>query len=171
MVHNRRSAALAVFLVAGIASAVVASLAPAALAAPGGAGPARPAYYGHEVYKIYAVRGGPKNPVVTAKGAFRAKGSYYARSSTLAFPKGRIIIARHVTGTSMSGPSLSTCRFTIYQLGTFSVVRGTGKYRGLREDGTFRTTVHGKYNKTGPGRCGTRLVGYRSVTYQVGTVR
>ena len=170
MVRNRRSAALTLFLVAGMTTAVVVSLAPAALAAPGGAGPARPAYRGHEVYKIYAVRGGPKNPVVTARGAFRAKGSYYGRSSTLAFPKGRIVIAKHVTGTSTSGPNLATCRFSIFQRGTFSVVRGTGRFRGLREYGTFHTTVHGKYDRTGSDRCGTKLVGYRSVTYQDGTV-
>jgi len=168
MGRMRRPAALTAIL----AAVMVGGLAPAALAAPAApAGLARPAYYGHEVYKIYAVRGGPKNPVATARGAFRAKGSYYRRSSTLAFPKGRIVVSKHVTGTSTYGPSLSTCRFTIYQHGTFSVVRGTGKYRGLREDGTFHTTVHGKYNKTGPGRCGTKLVGYRSVTYQAGTVR
>jgi len=167
MRRTMRPAAQAAILVA----AIIGGLAPAALAAPAQAGAARPAFYGHEVYKIFAVRGGPEDPVVTATGAFRAKGSYYGRSRTLAFPKGRIIIARHVSHTSVVGPDLATCRFTIYQSGTFDVVKGTGTYRRLRESGTFHTTVHGRYNRTGSDRCGASLVGYRSVTYDTGTVR
>jgi hypothetical protein len=148
-------------------TAMVMGLAPAALAAPA----ARPAFFGHEVYKIVTVLHQPKHPVATARGAFHATGAFYRRHATLAFPKGRIKILRNVTRTTMSGPNLATCGFGIIQTGTFRVTKATGKYRGLRETGTFVSRLHGKYNRTGPGRCGKKLVAYRVVTYERGIVR
>jgi hypothetical protein len=154
-----RSAAVSVGLVVAMAG----GLAPAAHAAP--------AFYGRETYKIVNVKPSSKPPVVTAWGAFKATGTYVRKYAALVFPKGRIIVSRHVTSTTFSRPDLSTCRFTIWQKGTFRVTRATGKYRGLRESGHFHSTIHGRYNQTGTNECGSTLVAYHVVTYEVGFVR
>lgn len=132
---------------------------------------ARPSFSGREVYKIVTVMPSSKLPVVTAWGAFKATGTFVRKTSTLAFPRGRIIISRHVTQTTVTRPDLATCRFTIWQKGTFVVTRATGKYRGLRESGRLASTIRGRYNRTGPDRCGRKLVAYHVVTYEIGTVR
>lgn len=159
MRHMIRSAAVS----AGLAVAMAGGLAPAAHAAP--------AFYGREVYKIVTVQPGSARPVVTAWGAFRATGTFIRRYATLAFPKGRIIVSRHVTSTTFSRPDLATCRFTIWQKGTFRVTKATGKYRGLREAGHFSSTIHGRYNHTGTDQCGSKLLAYHVVTYEIGFVR
>jgi hypothetical protein len=131
-----------------------------------------PAFFGKETFKIVAITaGGPKRPAATAHGAINAAGTYRRLHATLAFPKGRIKISREVTGTTTIGPDLSTCRFTIRVHGDFSVVKATGRYRGLRETGTFSSVIRGRYNRTGPDRCGARLVRFREVTYEVGVAR
>jgi hypothetical protein len=172
---TRRSAALA----AVMAAAVIGAAAPAAQAALAGTGalarqarPATsPAFAGREVFKIYGVRPGPRRPVVTASGAFSAKGAFNRKRATIDFPKGRIIVFRHVLHTSYFGPDLATCRFKIVQSGTFHVARATGRYRGVSETGTFRSTVRARLHRTGPDRCGSHLVAYQAVTYETGTVR
>jgi len=132
---------------------------------------AGPGYYGHETFTIVTVRIGEVRPAATASGAFRAKGRFDRRHGTFDFPKGRIIVSRQVTETTRSGPDLATCRFSIKQSGTFEVVKGTGRYRSLRETGTFRTTLRGRFNHTGPDRCGPKLRYYHVVTYETGTAR
>ncbi len=165
-----RTAVTNFVLAGGLATALAVGLAcgPArqALAATG----VRSALSGREVYKIVDRVPGPKQPVVTARGAFRSIGTYYRRYATLAFPRGRIIIARQATGTSVSGPNLATCRFSIRQVGVFRVTKATGRFRGLRESGTYRSTIWGRYNRTGPQRCGRKIIDYRATTYDVGTI-
>ncbi|HUJ06425.1 MAG TPA: hypothetical protein VLX31_10005 [Streptosporangiaceae bacterium] len=155
-----------IILAAALAVGLACGPAPRALAAAW----VRPALSGREVYKIVDRRPGPKQPVVTASGAFRSSGTYYPRSATLAFPRGRIIIARRPTRTSVSGPNLATCWFSIRQVGVFRVTKATGRFRGLRESGTYRTTISARYNRTGPRRCGDTITNYRATTYDTGTI-
>lgn len=163
MRRRTHSAALA----AALAAAMMSVLSPAALAAPS----TSPAFYGREVFKIVTVRLGERRPAAVAWGAFHAKGVFLRRLGTFDFPKGRITVTRRVTSTVVHGPDLATCRFTIRQHGTFAVVRGTGRYRRLRESGTFNATVRGRYNQTGTNRCGFTLVSYHVVTYETGFAR
>lgn len=157
----------AVMLTAISLAALAGAAVPAAQAAPAG-----PAFFGKETFKIVAIADiGPKRPVATAHGAFDATGTYRRLHHSLAFPKGRIKISNTVTGTATSGPDLATCRFSIRTHGTFRVIRATGNYRSLRMTGTFRSVIHARYNRTGPGRCGTRLVQFRQVTYEAGIAR
>jgi len=149
-----------------LAGGMLAGIGPAAQAAPAG-----PGYHGRETFTIVTVRIGEARPAARASGAFAAKGRFDHRHGTFDFPKGRIIVRRQVTETTRSGPDLATCRFSIEQSGTFDVVKGTGRYRSLRESGTFRTTLHGRFNHTGPDRCGATLRYYHVVTYETGIAR
>lgn len=126
-----------------------------------------PAYAGRLVFKIVGRKPGPRHAAVTASGAFTASGYFVRKYAELVFPHGRITVRRHVAGTSNPPPNLNTCTFTIRQHGTFSVTRATGRYRGLHDTGTFRTTVRGRLRKIGPDRCG-KLVARRTVTYEIG---
>jgi hypothetical protein len=130
-----------------------------------------PSFSGREVFKIVGRLSGPRHPAASAWGAFTAKGYFIRKDATLVFPKGKIVVRRHVLHTSYFGPDLGTCRFKVVQTGSFRVVRATGRYRGLRDSGRFTTTVHGRLNKTGTNRCGARLIARRTVTYEIGTAR
>jgi hypothetical protein len=163
MPRRIRSAAIAALLAAIMAGGLLPAAASAAVRAPG--------FSGREVFKIVARLSGPRHPVASAWGAFTAKGSFIRKDATLVFPKGKIVVRRHVLHTSYFGPDLGTCRFKVVQTGSFRVARATGRYQGLRESGRFRTTVHGRLNKTGTNRCGSRLVARRTVTYETGTAR
>src|SRR5262249_16312242 len=113
-----------------------------------------PAYRGRLEFKIAGHKPGPRHATVTASGAFNASGYFFKKYAVLIFPHGRTTVHRTVEGTSNPPPDLNTCTFTIRQHGTFTVTRATGRYRGLQDSGTFRTTVHGRLRKIGPGRCG-----------------
>jgi hypothetical protein len=84
---------------------------------------------------------GPRHATVQAWGAFKATGHFIRQTATITFPKGRIMVRRHVQKITYSGPNLQTCRFTIVERGTFSVKKATGKYRGLHETGHFTSKV------------------------------
>jgi hypothetical protein len=171
-----RRATLSPALAAVLAAATMSGLgqaAQAAQAAPAArtAAAARPAFYGREVFKIVTVRLGERRSAASASGAFTATGTFVRGRGTFYFPKGRIHVRRRVTSTRHSGPDLVTCRFTIWQNGTFTVLWATGSYRGLRDSGSYHSTLHGKYNRTGPDRCGYKLVYYHVVTYEQGFAR
>ncbi|MGI9004802.1 MAG: hypothetical protein ACR2FU_01125 [Streptosporangiaceae bacterium] len=129
-----------------------------------------PAYAGRLEFRIIGRMPGPRHAAVTASGAFKAKGYFVRKDATLVFPHGRITVRRHIQSTSTPPPNLRTCTFTIRQSGTFGVIRATGRYRGLHDNGTFRTTLRGRLRKTGPDRCG-KLVARRTVTYETGRAR
>jgi hypothetical protein len=143
----------------------------AAPARPGAASEVGPAYAGRLVFKIVATVPGPRRATAQAWGAFKASGHFIRKTATITFPKGRIIVHRHVDKTTYDGPNLQTCRFTIVQRGTFSVKRATGRYRGLHDSGHFTSRLHGRLKKTGPGRCGSKIVAKRTVTFDVGRAR
>jgi len=144
-----------------------------AWAAPANRGAAAvgPAYSGREVFKIVARMHGPRHATVQAWGAFKASGHFIRKTATITFPKGRIVVRRHVEKTTYSGPNLQTCRFTIVQRGTFSVKRATGKYHGLHESGHFTSRLHGRLKKSGPSRCSSKIVARRTVTFEIGRAR
>jgi hypothetical protein len=143
----------------------------AAPANPDAAPVVGPAYSGREVFKLVARVPGPRHATVQAWGAFKATGHFIRKTATITFPKGRIVVRRHVEKTSYSGPNLQTCRFTIVQRGTFSVRRATGKYHGLHESGHFTSRLHGRLKKTGPSRCSSKIVTKRTVTFEIGRAR
>jgi hypothetical protein len=185
----RRTTLTAVLTAGVMAAGVMAGLAPAAQAAAnqaaatppaaraaatraaGHAPAVGPAFHGRVTFTIYSSQPDPTKPPATARGAIKAKGHFYRRSATLAFPKGRIIIHRRSTGVRYSGPYFPSCRLTITQRGTFSIVKGTGRYRGLRGSGTFRTIIHERLRSLGGTTCGTKYVYFHAVTYETGSVR
>lgn len=126
--------------------------------------------HGHEVIRIIDTRPGPRHAKAFAKGAFRATGFFVRAKASLIFPKGKLVVRRHVTSSSVTPPKLSTCRFSEEQAGTFSVSHATGAYQGHRFSGTFSTRVSGRLQKTGHNQCGSKIVTYRAVVTETGTI-
>jgi len=126
--------------------------------------------HGKEVIKIAAKVPGPYHARVSAHGAFKAKGYFLRKRASLIFPGGRLAVRRHLISTTNRPPNLATCWFKARQTGTFRVFYSTGKYRGLRWAGNFTTSIAGRLKKTGPDQCGTKIVVYSAVTYEIGTI-
>jgi hypothetical protein len=171
---------LAVALSAGLAAAVaagpvaMASAAPVRNAAPvRGAVASGPQFFGHEVFVIIALKEGSEHPKVVAKGTFHAVGhlDFGRRVGIIVFKHGQITITHHVISNSGSVPTPPSCRFTITQRGTFAITKGTKRYTGLRGSGDYQTTIHGRLGHTSNGLCTSKIVSYRSVTYDRGFVR
>jgi hypothetical protein len=129
-----------------------------------------PALAGREVIKIVGTAPGPRHAQVTAKGAFDANGYFYRKKASLIFPKGRLAVRRHLLSTKVSPPNLATCWFKARQNGTFRVFYATGKYKGLRYSGRFWTHISGRLASTGHDQCGSKIVYYRTVTYEIGKI-
>jgi len=127
-------------------------------------------FRGKETIKIFATKPGPWHAKVTAKGAFTAKGYFVHHRAWLVFPKGRLAVHRKVVSTSYSPPNLSTCWFKSRQSGTFRVFYATGRYKGLRYSGQYWTNISGRLKKSGQNQCTSKIVVYRAVTYEVGTI-
>ena len=125
---------------------------------------------GREVIKIVGTVPGPVHAVVTAKGAFNADGYFVRKKASLIFPKGRLAVRRHLLSTSYRPPNLATCWFKIRQHGTFRVFYATGKYRRLRYSGQFWTHIAGHLKHAGQDQCGSKIVYYRAVTYEIGKI-
>ncbi len=170
MLRRTRLAAMTAILGATMAGGLVPATASAAVRGPALA-VGSPDFAGREVFKIVARLSGPRHPTAYAWGAFTAKGRFIRKPATLVFPKGKIVVHRHVRRTVYHGPDLKTCRFKIVQTGTFAVTRATGRYRGLRDSGSFSTTLRGRLKQTGPDRCGSKIVARRTVTYEIGRAR
>ncbi len=129
-----------------------------------------PARHGKETFEIVDTMPGPKHARADAYGAFKAKGYFWRKRASLVFPHGRIAVHRHLLSTSVNPPNLSTCVFTESQTGTFDVFYATGWYKGLRYSGNFTTRITGHLKKTGNDQCGSVIVAYRAVTYEVGDI-
>lgn len=167
-----RRATPSVMRTACLTAAAMAAL--TALAGGFGASHAPPgavaALRGHEILRIIDTRPGPKHAKVFAKGAFKATGYFVRSKATLVFPKGKLVVRRHVTSTSVSPPNLGTCRFTERQAGSFSVSHATGAYQGHRFSGSFSSKISGRLKRTGHDQCGSKIVTYRAVTTETGTI-
>ncbi len=127
-------------------------------------------FRGKETIKIVGTMPGPRHAKVTARGAFHAKGYFVHHRAWLVFPKGRLAVHRSVTTTAFSPPNLATCWFKERQTGTFRVFYATGRYKGLRYSGQFWTNISGRLKKSGTDQCGSKIVRYRAVTYEVGAI-
>ena len=163
MSPRMRSAAITAVLAAAMVSGLTLTAANASVRSP--------AFSGREVFKIVGRMPGPRHAAASAWGAFTDSGVFIRKDATLAFRRGRIVVRRHVRHTAYYGPDLSTCRFKIVQTGSFVVTKATGRYRGLHDSGSFATTVSARLSRTGPGRCGSKIIAKRTVTREVGTAR
>ncbi len=164
MPRTTRLAALAV----GLAMMTGGLIQTAASASAAPAHQAGPAFSGREVFKIVSRMPGPRHATVQAWGAFKATGHFIRKDATITFPKGRIIVRRHVGKVTYSGPNLRTCEFSIVERGTFVVRKATGAYRGLHESGHFTSRLHGRLKKAGTNRCSSKIVAKRTVTFETG---
>jgi hypothetical protein len=130
----------------------------------------RPVIDGREVFKIVGTTPGPLHATVTAKGAFNASGYFVRKRASLIFPKGRLVVRRHVLATTYTPPNLSTCWFKISQRGTFRVTYATGRYKRLRYNGQYWSHIWGRMKRTGHNQCGSTIVHYHFVTYEIGKI-
>ena len=153
-----------------VLSAGLTALAMSAVTVVAGGFAGAPAGSGRETLKIVSTTPGPWHPPVYAKGVFTGKGYFVRKKANIIFPQGRLAVTRHLLGTSYSPPNLATCWFKAQQTGTFQVFYSTGKYRGFRWSGDFWTNISGKLKRTGADECSSKIVYYRAVTYEVGTI-
>lgn len=127
---------------------------------------------GHEVFKIVSSTQGEPQPPIVASGAFSASGYFDRATATAVFGNGTITIRRHRTHQGRSGPDLQTCKLRVWASGTFTVVGTTGTYHGLRESGSFVTTISITLAKTGTSSCSaTVYTAFRAVTTETGYLR
>jgi hypothetical protein len=84
-------------------------------------------------------------PIVIAKGPVHARGTDVTISPSndrFVFPAGNLRIHHVLTpGTSKDTFDPQTCYGTHTERGTFTVVRGTGAYKGASGSGTYRLKV------------------------------
>jgi hypothetical protein len=145
-----------------------------ATAATAAAAPASPGSgrvgHGKETLKIVATEPGPRHAPVYATGAFAAKGYFFRKRANIIFPHGKLAVHRQLLSTTNYPPDLAACTFKAIQTGTFQVFYATGWYRHVRYSGQFQTTITGHLKKSGHDQCTSKIVSYRAVTYEVGSI-
>jgi hypothetical protein len=151
--HRRLLAAAGSMLAAGaIALSGIAAAAAAPHAAQAGTS-------GIEHFQIMSTSATATKDTVIAYGLFTAGGVDITTSNTtdtFKFPNGTIKV-RHSPGTGPQSFNRHTCRITVHQHGTYTLVSGTGKYAGISGHGTFHLDIlavgarsHGKCTQKKP---------------------
>ena len=148
----------AVFAMTGATAAAVAGI---ALAGPAGASPTSPA----SAASAAAVTGTEHIQIMTTSatsplastivwGPVTAAGVDHMGNTvdTVVFPGGTWKV-QHSNGTGPQTFNPKTCLFTANQHGTFKVLGGTGKYKGISGNGTYTVSVVGIGAKTKKGAC------------------
>jgi hypothetical protein len=127
------AAGITVIAVTGTAAASAASAAPGTDQPP----------HGTEYVQIMSTgtTGGPASAI--ARGAFTAAGQAdlgSAKIGALVFPGGTITLSHTASrGTSQFDPR--TCLNLISQAGRYQIVGGTGRYAGIRGQGTYQLSL------------------------------
>jgi hypothetical protein len=128
------------------------------MAGPAGASPMAPsgaaAVTGTEHVQIISTS--PTSPLasVIVWGPVTAAGVDHQGNTvdTVVFPGGTWKV-QHSNGTGPQTFNPKTCLFTANQHGTFKVLGGTGKYKGISGHGTYTVSVVGIGAKTKKGAC------------------
>jgi hypothetical protein len=145
----------AVFAMTGATAAAVAGL---VIAGPAGASPMAPggaaAVTGTEHVQIMTTSPTSPNASVIVWGPVTAAGVDHMGNTvdTLALPGGTWRV-QHSNGTGPQSFNPKTCLFTANQHGTYKILGGTGKYKGISGHGTYTVAVVGIGAKTKKGAC------------------
>jgi hypothetical protein len=143
----------AVFAMTGATAAAVAGL---ALAGPAGASPTSPAAVtttGH-VQIMTTSATSPTASAIAWTGSTAAAGVDHMGSTvdTIVFPGGSWRV-KHSPGTGPQSFNPKTCLMLINQHGTYTILGGTGKYKGISGHGTYQLSIVLVGAKTKKGAC------------------
>jgi hypothetical protein len=145
----------AVFAMTGAAAAAVTGL---VLAGPAGASPMAPggaaAISGIEHAQIMTTSATSPLASTIVWGPVTAAGVDHMGNTvdTIVFPGGTWKV-QHSNGTGPQSFNAKTCLFLANLHGTFKVLSGTGKYKGISGHGTYTVSVVGIGAKTKKGVC------------------
>jgi hypothetical protein len=130
----------AVFAMTGAAAAAITGI---GLAGPAGASPASPAAVtGTEHVQIMTTSATSPVASTIVWGPVTAAGVDHMGNTvdTIVFPGGTWRV-RHSNGTGPQSFNPKTCLLLVNQHGTFKVLGGTGKYRGISGHGTYKISI------------------------------
>jgi hypothetical protein len=107
---------------------------------------------GTEHFSFMSTNVGADKFSVIATGVFTAGGTAtpLAGADTLRFPNGTIDVASRTKGKPRYFANTKTCYESLVQKGTYTVLGGTGAYKGIAGSGTFTLTIR----QIGPSRNG-----------------
>jgi hypothetical protein len=112
---------------------------------------------GTEHFSFMSTNVGSDKFSVIATGVFTAGGTAtpLAGTNTLKFPNGTIDVTSKRKGKPRYFADTKTCYESVFQKGTYTVVGGTGAYKGIAGSGKFTLTIR----QIGPsrnGKCNTK---------------
>jgi hypothetical protein len=144
----------AVAAMTGAAAAAVVGLAIPAAASPAAA--AKISGTGH--FQIMTTSATAVTASTIAWGVFTAAGVDHMGSSvdTIVFPAGSIKV-KHGPGTGPQSFNPKTCLLLVNQHGTYTILSGTGAYKGITGSGKYTVSVVSLGAKTKKGTCSQTL--------------
>ncbi len=141
-----------------IAMTGAAAAAAVIMAGPAGASPLAPhsaaKVTGTEHFQIMSTSATSPNASTIAWGVFTTAGVDHMGNAidTIVYPGGSVRI-KHSAGTGPQSFNPKTCLFQVHQHGTYQLISGTGKYKGITGHGTYTVSVIGLGPKTKSGAC------------------
>jgi hypothetical protein len=146
----------AVFAMSGATAAAVAGI---ALAGPAGASPASPASAvaatttGHVQIMTTSATSPTASVIAWTAGTATAGVDHMGSTvDTIVFPGGTWRV-KHSAGTGPASFNPKTCLMLINQHGTYTILGGTGKYKGISGHGTYQLSIVAIGAKTKKGAC------------------
>ena len=146
----------AIFAMTGAAAAAIAGI---GLAGPAGASPARPASAaavtttGHIQIMTMLATSPLASAIAWTAGTATAGVDHQGNTvDTIVFPGGSWRV-KHSPGTGPQSFNPKTCLLLVNQHGTYTILGGTGKYKGISGHGTYQVSIVGIFAKTKKGAC------------------
>jgi hypothetical protein len=145
----------AVFAMTGATAAAITGI---VVAGPAGASPASPvtaaAVTGTEHFQIMTTSGTATTASTIAWGVFTAAGVSHMGNTidTIVFPGGSVRV-KHPGGGGPGTFNPKTCLFTVNVRDPYTILGGTGKYKGITGHGTALVSIVGLGAKTKKGAC------------------
>jgi hypothetical protein len=131
---------------------------------------ARPDNSRHESFRILSTNETARTHSVIATGSFTAGGSESLGKTTdkAYLYRGTFEITRHISYRTPPAPPQG-CMLKVTERGTYALSHGTGRYAGIRGNGTFVSRITLVFARTGSNNCG-KTVAFQQIMNESGTV-
>jgi hypothetical protein len=96
--------------------------------------------------------------VLIARGPLTVGGTINLQTGHVELPGGTLTLS-HKQSWGTQGQNPRTCLATVTSSGTYKVTGGTGRYKGIHGQGTYRLTAYAIVKKV-KGTCATKVVPY-----------
>ena len=96
--------------------------------------------------------------VLIARGPLTVGGTINLQTGHVELPGGTLTLS-HKQSWGTQGENPRTCLATLTSSGTYKVTGGTGRYKGIHGQGTYRLTAYAIVKKA-KGTCATKVVPY-----------